>query len=97
MSNSDDRWVCTQLWAERYPRECEGCGRPYVRQFTYLGWHMHLHARTLTCERPGCGHEWIQPEDAQLVPVLRRCTDGRCPTWREAEPVRPVFPASDAG
>jgi hypothetical protein len=92
--------MCTQLWAERYPRECAGCGRPYARGLVDIGHRNEPYARTLTCRRggygpDGCGHVWSMPQDWQLVPVLRRCNNNRCPTWHEAVPSRPPFPAAD--
>jgi hypothetical protein len=85
--------MCTKVWVEESPRVCEGCGQRYVRELSYLGWHTTLHTRTLVCERPGCGHEWVRPVDAKLVPVLQRCRDNRCPTWHAATPSRPPIPS----
>jgi hypothetical protein len=85
--------MCQRLYAEVYPRECEGCGQPYVRGMVNLGHTTGENSRrTLWCTRPGCGHIWVTPPEQKLRPVLRRCTNRRCPTWHTAEPPRQPFP-----
>jgi hypothetical protein len=86
--------VCHTEYAEDWPPTCEGCGQPYVRDLVHVGHSTQPWARALTCERPGCGVAWIMPEGWPLRPVLVRCRDRRCPTWRTTPPPAPPFPAA---